>query len=356
MRAIYLVRHGEPEFPDGKKVCLGRTDLPLSEKGKGQALLLKDYFSDLPSPVVFTSPLKRCTQTACAAGFLDAVPMDGLSEVCMGDWDGLSFEEIRARWPVIYRERGKDLLRTAPPGGESLLNCGERASRTLAQIRKDHPAGDLVIFTHSGVIRMLSAFLTDAPLETGLNKQFEYASVALFLETENAVLPGPVLPCGETGEMFPDEKTCEALFSECKTPEKVKSHCRAVAEKAMELCGNLEERGIRLNRKAVYTGALMHDIKRTEKDHAAKAAVFLLQHGYASLAAIVGDHMVLPKCEERISEKSIVFLADKLIKGTREVTLEERYFANITEDKKPYVQERYEQAVAQRGRFFCAKK
>lgn len=350
MRAIYLVRHGEPDFPDGKKACLGRTDLPLSEKGKRQALLLREYFKDLPFSHVFTSPLKRCVQTAIS----NAIPKDGLTEVDMGDWDGLSFDEIRSRWPDIYRERGKDLLRCAPPHGESLYACGERSVSALLQIRKEYPAGDLVLFTHSGVIRMLSAFLMGTSLESRLNTQYEYASVAMFLETENAVLSGPVLSCG--GAMFPDDLTCEALFSECETPEKVRNHCRAVAEKAMELCDILEEKNIRLNRKAIYAGALLHDIKRTEKDHAAKAAVFLLNRGYASLAAIVGDHMVLPPCEEGLSEKGIVFLADKLIKGTHEVSLEERYFANITEDKKPYVQERYEQAAAQRERIFCAGK
>ena len=36
MRTIYLIRHGKPEFPDERKYCIGRTDLPLSEEGRTQ--------------------------------------------------------------------------------------------------------------------------------------------------------------------------------------------------------------------------------------------------------------------------------------------------------------------------------
>ena len=47
MRRIYLVRHGMPEFPGGEKCCIGRTDLPLSEEGRGQMRALKERFGTM---------------------------------------------------------------------------------------------------------------------------------------------------------------------------------------------------------------------------------------------------------------------------------------------------------------------
>lgn len=46
MRTIYLIRHGKPEFPDERKYCIGRTDLPLSEEGRTQIRALGETFAD----------------------------------------------------------------------------------------------------------------------------------------------------------------------------------------------------------------------------------------------------------------------------------------------------------------------
>ena len=64
MKRVYLIRHGLPDFPEGKRMCLGHTDLPLSLEGRGQA---EQMAAGLP-PVtsVFSSPLSRAVQTAQA--------------------------------------------------------------------------------------------------------------------------------------------------------------------------------------------------------------------------------------------------------------------------------------------------
>ena len=81
------------------------------------------------------------------------------------------------------------------------------------------------------------------------------------------------------------------------------------------------------------------------KHHAAAGAEWLFEKGYASTAAVVGDHMFLTGGEEElINEKTVVFLADKLVKETSRVTLEERYLADPAPEKQHYVQAHYEQA------------
>ena len=64
MRTIYLIRHGKPEFPDEQKYCIGRTDLPLSEEGRTQIRALGETFAGRRIEKIYTSPLKRCRESA----------------------------------------------------------------------------------------------------------------------------------------------------------------------------------------------------------------------------------------------------------------------------------------------------
>ena len=64
MRTIYLIRHGKPEFPDERKYCIGRTDLPLSEEGRTQIRALGETFAGRRIEKIYTSPLKRCRESA----------------------------------------------------------------------------------------------------------------------------------------------------------------------------------------------------------------------------------------------------------------------------------------------------
>ena len=57
MRTIYMIRHGKPEFPDERKYCIGRTDLPLSEEGRTQIRALGETFAGRRIEKIYTSPL-----------------------------------------------------------------------------------------------------------------------------------------------------------------------------------------------------------------------------------------------------------------------------------------------------------
>ena len=64
MRTLYIIRHGEVAFPDGKKRCIGRTDLPLSDAGRRHGEALRAYFAEHPIEAVYASPLRRAKETA----------------------------------------------------------------------------------------------------------------------------------------------------------------------------------------------------------------------------------------------------------------------------------------------------
>ena len=88
--------------------------------------------------------------------------------------------------------------------------------------------------------------------------------------------------------------------------------------------------GLSIDRELTYEAALLHDIARTKADHAAQGGRILRGEGYDRLARIVAVHHGLPPGEENcLTEASLVFLADKYVKGSRLVSLEERFTASM---------------------------
>lgn len=155
MKRVFLIRHGFPQFPNGQRQCIGSTDLPLSERGRTQAA---DMARDLPPiTAVFSSPLTRATQTAQAI-HADFTILDDLRELDYGQWEGLTFPEIRDRYPALYAARA-DNPALQPPGAESLDAGLARFSAAMTEAARQSP-GDLAVVSHGGVIALFLESVT----------------------------------------------------------------------------------------------------------------------------------------------------------------------------------------------------
>ena len=136
------------------------------------------------------------------------------------------------------------------------------------------------------------------------------------------------LAVARVGNRFPCDEECRQLWGMYNVPSNVIDHCRAVARVAEALCGrlNCHDGGTTLNSALVWSAALTHDIGKGTKRHEAAGAERLSAHGFHSAAAIAGHHfdMTLGP-EEPFTEKAVVFLADKLVRGDSPSRLEERY-------------------------------
>lgn len=546
MRTIYLVRHGKPEFPDEEKRCIGWTDFPLSEEGKGQIEALKDSFGDADIETIYASPLRRCVESAnllsriLSGGKIPVEIVDGLREINMGDWEGLSFSEIRERYPVEYEARGRDMAGFAPPGGESFEDCQKRAWKTFEEIRKKS-RGNVILLGHAGFNRTLIAkrenrrlrdlfeipqeyggvypwqerifdgmivaaglssrmggfkplmelgkkkvicreietlrkggareiavitghrakeleaeiagpgirflhnpdyavtkmfdsvriglsyfeekrktdggksldgifFLpVDVPLFTEFTMEYEKyrfeegtgdvycpyyggapghpllirLSCVPFLLAHNGerglkgayerlgerVVPLPVTDRGsvmdadtpedfgrlETYEMrrkTPDEDTCRELFSWFGTGPDTVRHCEAVARLAKEIGEACNRNGAGLDLELIGSAALIHDLAKGQSDHAAAAADWLSLLGHERTAAVVSDHMELPKEKlTKVNESLVVYLADKKIRGTERVGIEARFAA-----KRRQFQDNPGALAGLEYRYACAKR
>ena len=166
MKKVYLIRHALPAFPNGSKMCLGITDIPLGQQGIEQA---KSMAAALP-PVtaVYSSPLRRAIQTAQAIG-LPVQILSGLREIYAGDWDGMTFAEIRQRYPELYAARGLDKT-IPPPGSEDEEAALIRFRADLEQAAAEAP-GDFAVVAHGGIIAKYLQSLT------GIWKKPDYTEV-----------------------------------------------------------------------------------------------------------------------------------------------------------------------------------
>jgi broad specificity phosphatase PhoE len=146
---LVLIRHGETEWSrDGRHT--GRTDVALTHEGRRQAKLVGEWLAGRAFARVLTSPLSRALDTCRLAGLGDrAEPREDLLEWDYGDYEGLTTPEIRGRRP------GWDLWRDGCPGGESPADVGRRVDGLLAEL--DEPDGDVAVFAHGHVLRVLTA-------------------------------------------------------------------------------------------------------------------------------------------------------------------------------------------------------
>lgn len=166
MKKVYLIRHGLPNFPEGKRMCLGTTDIPLGPEGFLQAKAMAKALPEVTA--VFASPLIRAVQTAEAIGQPVTV-LTGLREMYAGEWDGLTFDEIKVRFPELYAARGT--VRNLPlPGAEDHGEGLIRFRRAMEEAAREAP-GDCAVVAHGGII---GEFLKDI---TGLWRKPDYTEV-----------------------------------------------------------------------------------------------------------------------------------------------------------------------------------
>lgn len=176
---IHFIRHGAiDETLSGKYI--GTTDVPLSDKGKMDLKKL-DYEYRYPgTQVVFTSPLKRCTET-CRILYPEQNPLSiaNLSECNFGEWEGKTAEELKSDPDFEKWLAGDNSVK--PPRGESNEDFTRRICRMFESIVEGlmkTGTTESVIVTHGGVIMTLLAVygLPQAkPFEWTMDNGFGYS-------------------------------------------------------------------------------------------------------------------------------------------------------------------------------------
>jgi broad specificity phosphatase PhoE len=155
---VWLLRHAETEWSrDGKHT--GRTDIPLTDKGREVAIALGDRLGEKRFAQVLSSPLGRARETARLAGLEVTAIRDELTEWDYGEYEGITTPEIREQRPGWY------LWADGAPGGESPEQVSARCDRIVDELVAMD--GDIAIVAHGHILRALGARWTQAEVGFG---------------------------------------------------------------------------------------------------------------------------------------------------------------------------------------------
>ena len=184
---VVLVRHGETEWSrDGRHT--GRTDIPLTTEGQRKATALAQPLRAWHFALVLSSPLLRALETCRLAGYgATAQVRPELMEWDYGRYEGLTSRQIAEQNP------GWSLWRDGGPDGETPADVGRRVDRVIAQVRQ--VVGDVLIFAHGHVLRVLAARWLDEPPGGGRHYALQTAALGVLgYEHEEPVISRWNLP------------------------------------------------------------------------------------------------------------------------------------------------------------------
>jgi broad specificity phosphatase PhoE len=158
-RSVFVIRHGETTWSlSGQHT--GTTDIPLTDNGRRVATRLRPVLARESFARVLTSPLRRARETCELAGLAGTATVDpDLVEWNYGKYEGLTSAQIHVTAP------GWLVFRDGAPGGETPAEVGARVDRVIARVRAVE--GDVALFAHGHVLRVLAARWLDLPPDAG---------------------------------------------------------------------------------------------------------------------------------------------------------------------------------------------
>ncbi|MFI6295663.1 histidine phosphatase family protein [Nonomuraea sp. NPDC050790] len=164
MRELLLLRHGETEWSKNGRHT-GRTDLPLTTHGEGQAAALAPLVKGGAFDLVLVSPARRARRTAELAGLTDYEVDPDLWEWDYGGYEGITTATIRETRPGWYLWRDGVIPGDAEHPGESAAQVGARADRVIARAKAAD--GEVALVAHGHFLRVLAARWLGLPPQDG---------------------------------------------------------------------------------------------------------------------------------------------------------------------------------------------
>jgi len=155
---IILIRHGETNWnKEGR--FQGQIDIPLNEKGKGQAFKASQYLEEIEFTKAFSSSMKRPYETAkiiLKNENLQIEKVDSLVEISHGLWEGKLEEEIKQTWPEMLKNWHEKPESVTMPEGESIKQVSDRAISAWNLICNSQNEDDITLLVaHDAVNKTL---------------------------------------------------------------------------------------------------------------------------------------------------------------------------------------------------------
>ena len=176
---VLLVRHGQTKS-NVTGFYMGWSDEDIDDVGYPQVHSLSSRLASLPIASVYSSPLQRTCTTAVILAKphgLEVEVSGDLTELRLGDWEGLHADEIRQRWPEIWQQSRIDPSDVTLPNGESFQQVTERAVRMFDKIVAANQGKQALIVTHEIVVKVLAAYVLGT--SNSIYRRFEVNNASL---------------------------------------------------------------------------------------------------------------------------------------------------------------------------------
>jgi alpha-ribazole phosphatase len=165
MTRFWLIRHGEPAEASRQR-CYGSLDIGLSETGRAQMQHAAEYLRTESIAAIYSSPRSRALESARVLAGGRSRPIEiveDLREIDFGDFEGLTYDEIAARYPDLYRLWMEKPTEIQFPNGESFAEMRVRVLKAFDTIQREREGQTVAIVSHGGVNRILLAWALQMP-------------------------------------------------------------------------------------------------------------------------------------------------------------------------------------------------
>lgn len=161
MTRIYITRHGETEWNKQRRFQ-GSKNSELTDKGILGAELLAARIEDIELDCIISSPLKRAYHTASIVKGnknLEIIKYDGLMEINLGDFEGMSWDEIHEKSPEAISKITADPFTNRYPNGENLNEFYNRVEKAFLEIIEKCRNKRVLIVAHGGTIKCIESYI-----------------------------------------------------------------------------------------------------------------------------------------------------------------------------------------------------
>ncbi|MCF6137760.1 histidine phosphatase family protein [Pseudalkalibacillus berkeleyi] len=167
MVTLYITRHGETVWNTEKRMQ-GWLDSDLTEIRKRNALSLGKRLDEVELTAIYTSPSNRTKRTTELIQGVRDIPVyydESLKEINMGEWEGKTLSSIKEMYPLELDAFWNTPHLYSPVGGETFEQTRKRAIKFLEYIKKKYKSGNILVVTHSVVIKCLFSIFKNTSIE-----------------------------------------------------------------------------------------------------------------------------------------------------------------------------------------------
>ncbi|MGL6106612.1 histidine phosphatase family protein [Romboutsia sp.] len=181
MTRLILVRHALTTDNQDNRLS-GHIDSSVSKEGKIQIDKLTNYLKNIEIDKIFSTTSSRTKDTVkniASVKNIEIIEKDTLKEINFGDFEGVTFEEIKNNNPEEFDKMVKEGYNYKYPGGESLIETYDRVAKEIDKIISENKDNNILVCSHGGTIRNIITHLISKSYEYHWNFRVDNASVSI---------------------------------------------------------------------------------------------------------------------------------------------------------------------------------